>query len=51
MKKRNKYEKLAILGQGRPLIQELNPEISKIVIEIDFEGNFEGNFEYFHAPY
>jgi hypothetical protein len=41
MKKRNKYEILAFISQGRPTIQELNPRIKNIVIDEDFSDNFE----------
>ena len=47
MRKRNKYEILAFIHQGAPMIKELNPRVKKIIIDIDFEGNF----EYSHSPY
>ncbi|HEY5590350.1 MAG TPA: hypothetical protein VIK55_04960 [Paludibacter sp.] len=47
MKKRNKYEILAFIHQGKPLVKELNPRVKKLIIDIDFEGND----EYSHSPY
>lgn len=41
MKKRNKYEMLAFISQGRPTIQELNPQIKNVIIDEDFSDNFE----------
>jgi hypothetical protein len=47
MKKKNKYEILAITKSNKPTIMSINPNIKKIVIEM----NFSENVEYFHKPY
>lgn len=47
MKKRNKYEILAFISEGRPRIMEMNSHIKEV--KLDF--NFDDNFEYSHKPY
>lgn len=47
MKKRNKYEILAFIKDGKPAISSVNPRIKKIIIYLDFSKNF----EYSHKPY
>lgn len=39
--KENKYETIVFLQNGRPLIKDLNPEIKKIIIELDYSDNCE----------
>jgi hypothetical protein len=47
MKKRNKYEILAFISEGRPRIMEVNSHVKEV--KLDF--NFDDNFEYSHKPY
>lgn len=47
MKKKNKFEILAFISEGRPNLIEVNPYIKEI--RLDF--NFDDNLEYSHKPY
>jgi len=47
MKQRNKYEILAFISDGLSTIREMNPQIKKIIIDLDFKDNY----EYSHKPY
>ena len=47
MKKRNKYEILAFIENGKPTINSVNPLIKRISIDLDFSENI----EYSHKPY
>jgi len=39
--KKNKYETIAFVQEGRPLIKDLNPKIQKVIIDFDFSDNYE----------
>lgn len=39
--KKNKYETIAFMQEGRPLIKDLNPKIQKVIIDFDFSDNYE----------